>query len=224
MKSFPYEFASKKRLLFYPEEPDDFTGDVLEIGPGRGDFLLSEAAANPDTRYVAVELKKRRYFKLARRVEKRELHNVLLIHGDARIVLPKCFRDGTFQCAYVLFPDPWPKRRHAEMRLLSQEFLNLLTRLLRTDGEFIFGTDAQDYMEWVIENAESVPGLQRTRLGASGGTPTPEWIPTFYEQKWRDDGRIIRFVGYRKLNGAMPANGGGKPRTPADTPQGPGYA
>jgi tRNA (guanine-N7-)-methyltransferase len=219
MKSFPYEFASKKRLLFYPREPDTFEGDVLEIGPGRGDFLLSEAAANPATRFVAVELKKRRYFKLARRVERRDLHNVLLIHGDARVVLPKCFRNGTFQRAYVLFPDPWPKRRHTEMRLLNHEFLRLLTRLLRQDGEIVLGTDAQDYMDWAIENADAVPGLQRTELGEYGGTPTPDWVPTFYEQKWRDDGRTIRFVGFRKVNGPGPASRAGIIRAPADAPQ-----
>lgn len=221
MKSFPYEFASKKRVLFYPEEPETFDGDVLEIGPGRGDFLLSEAAANPDTRYVAVELKKRRYFKLARRVEKRELRNVLLIHGDARIVLPKCFGDDTFERIYVLFPDPWPKRRHTGMRLLNHAFLCLLTRLLRQDGELILGTDAQDYMDWAIENADAVPGLERTKVGQSGGTPTPDWVPTFYEQKWRDDGRTIRFAGYRKVSPAKSLSRAGGVRAPAVTPQGP---
>lgn len=201
MKFFPYEFAARKRVLFHPEEPETFEGDVLEIGPGRGDFLLSEAETHPQTRFVAVEIKKRRFFKLARRVETRRLKNVLLIQGDARIVLPKRFHEGTFEKAYVLFPDPWPKRRHAEMRLLNRDNLAMLARLLKEGGELIIATDALDYLDWVVENAQSVASLERTGLGASGTLPAPNWMPTFYEQKWRDEGRTIRFVGYRRVAG-----------------------
>jgi tRNA (guanine-N7-)-methyltransferase len=198
MKSFPYEFASQRKPLFYPGEPASFTGDVLEIGPGRGEFLLSEAEARPDRRFVAIEIKKRRFYKIAKRIEKRGLTNILLIQGDARIVVPACFAEGTFERVYVLFPDPWPKRRHTSMRLLSCEFLRVLTRVLKPGGDLILGTDAQEYLKWVTRNIAQVPELESMPLAHSGGSPSISWAPTFYEEKWRSEGRTINFLSYRK--------------------------
>ena len=198
MRSFPYEFASQRRPLFHPQEPSSFEGDILEIGPGRGDFLLAEAEAQPAQRFVAIEIKKRRYYKLVKRVEKRGLKNILLIQGDARIVLPACFPEGTFAKIYVLFPDPWPKRRHTSMRLLSCEFLAALARVLRRGGELILATDAQEYLKWVTRNVNQIPEFESTALGESGESPSIDWAPTTYEKRWRAEGRTIRFVGYRK--------------------------
>ncbi|MEW5993813.1 MAG: hypothetical protein AB1744_05385, partial [Candidatus Zixiibacteriota bacterium] len=89
MKQFPWEFEASKEILFYPDKPDKCAGDVLEVGPGRGDLLLSLASTFPEKRFVAVEVGKKRYYKLIPRMEKRDLHNILLIQGDARIVLPR---------------------------------------------------------------------------------------------------------------------------------------
>lgn len=198
MRAFPYEHASKRRPLFHPTEPATFTGDILEIGPGRGDFLLAEAEAHPELRFVAIEIKKRRYRKLAKRVDRKGLTNILLIQGDARIVLPEFYRDGTFERVYVLFPDPWPKRRHTEMRLLGCTFLNILARVLRPGGELVLGTDAQDYLTWVNRNVTQIPEFESTDLGASGESLSTNWRPTVYEEKWRAEGRTISFVSYRK--------------------------
>jgi tRNA (guanine-N7-)-methyltransferase len=198
MRAFPYEHESKRRPLFHPGEPSSFSGDILEIGPGRGDFLLSESEAHPNLRFVAIEIKKRRYFKIAKRIDERGLTNILLIQGDARIVLPEFYGAGTFERIYVLFPDPWPKRRYTEMRLLGCEFLRVLVRVLRAEGELILGTDAQDYLEWVNKNVAEVPEFERMDLGLSGESLSTNWRPTSYEDRWRAEGRTIRFVSYRK--------------------------
>lgn len=201
MRAFPYEHASKRRTFFHPEEPATFSGDILEIGPGRGDFLLAEAEAHPELRFVAIELKKRRYNKLAKRIGKRGLTNILLIYGDARIVLPEFYHEGTFARIYVLFPDPWPKRRHTEMRLLGCEFLRVLVWVLKPGGELILGTDAQEYLKWVNRNVAQVPEFDRSTLGASGESLSTNWTPTLYEERWRAEGRTISFVSYRKKTG-----------------------
>lgn len=198
MRAFPYEHASKRRPLFHPGEPATFTGDVLEIGPGRGDFLLAEAEAHPEWRFVAIEIKKRRFRKLATRVDRKGLTNVLLVQGDARLVLREFCDDGTFERVYVLFPDPWPKRRHTEMRLLGCEFLRVLIRVLRPGGELVLGTDAQEYLVWVNRNVAQVPEFESVDLGPSGESLSTNWRPTYYEEKWRAEGRSISYVCYRK--------------------------
>jgi tRNA (guanine-N7-)-methyltransferase len=121
------------------------------------------------------------------------------MQGDARIVLPAFFPEGTFERVYVLFPDPWPKRRHTGMRLLGCEFLGVLARLLRPGGELVLGTDAQDYLVWVMGNVRQVPALQDMANGPSDAPPTSDWVPTFYEEKWRAEGRPIRFLTCRRI-------------------------
>lgn len=200
MKTFPLDYESKKEILFYPDKPDNFEGDILEIGPGRGDFLLSAAEQNPDQKLVAIELGKRRYFKLIPRIEKKGLTNILLVHGNARIVLPRYFKPQTFAKIYVLFPDPWPKKRHYPNRLMSVEFITLLTECLRTGGDLLFATDFWPYADWVVDNVDEVPQLQS--LGKPFFTTIEDiayYSPSFFEKKWRDEGRAIYYMRYQKI-------------------------
>ena len=199
MRRFPFHHAEKRDPIFFPEKPEEFAADVLEIGPGRGDFLFSTAEANPDQAFVAIELKKRRFRKLCSRVEKRGLNNVLVIYGDGRIIVPRFYPEETFQSIFVLFPDPWPKRRHEPMRLLSTEFLDAMALRLRVGGELVVATDDAKYRDWVVKQATRVALLEPTDMHESGRTPTAEWVPTFYEQRWREEGRTIVYFSYRRV-------------------------
>jgi len=195
VRSFPLEFESKKEILFYPRKPETFSGDILEIGPGRGDFALSAAAQNPDRQLVVIEIDKGRYYKLIPRIEKNGLNNILLIQGNARIVLPRFFAPETFEKTYVLFPDPWPKKRHIPHRLMSIEFINLLSGLLKPSGEFFFASDFWTYADWVIDNLTRVPELRNAgRPYFVDMADIAYYRPTFFEQKWREDGRTIYYV------------------------------
>lgn len=200
MREFPYEYEAKKEILFHPGKPDTFAGDILEIGPGRGDFLLSTAEQLPDKKLVAIELGKRRYLKLARRIERRGLINILLIQGDARIILPKFFAPGAFEKVYVLFPDPWPKRRHAPQRLISVEFVRLLSEMLKRDGNLFFATDYWSYADWVVDNVRRIGDLRNEGRPYFATIEEIEYYsPSFFEQKWRDEGRAIYYMRYKKL-------------------------
>ena len=200
MKSFPWEFESKKEILFYPEKPDAFDGDILEIGPGRGDLLLSLAALFSTKKFVAVEVGKKRYYKLIPRIEKKELVNILLIQGDARIILPRYFDEETFEKIYVLFPDPWPKKRHALKRLLTTEFIRLLAKLLKVEGDLIIATDVRQYAEWVVENAEQVVTLKSMGSPFVDSSVLDNYETTFFETKWREEGRAIYYLWYRRCS------------------------
>lgn len=186
--------------MFYPCQPESLRGDILEIGPGRGDFLLSAAKQCPDKKLVAIELDKGRYYRLIPRIEKSGVTNILLIQGDARAILRRFFAKGSFEKIYVLFPDPWPKRRHIPHRLMSTEFLNFLAEMLCPDGELHSATDFQPYAEWVVDNAQRVNQLKNVgNPYMSDITDMPYYNPTFYETKWRKDGRTIFYLRYKKL-------------------------
>ncbi len=198
-KQFPLEWEARKPIYHYPDEPLTVTGDILEIGPGRGDMLLWLAGQHPEKRFVAVELMVSRYKKLIRRIERLGLTNLRLIRGNARLVLPKFFSTPCFERIYILFPDPWPKERHSFHRLLSVEILILLSSLMKENGELIFATDHAPYAEWVVRNAEHVDTVRN--LGTPFSTdsaliPNPD--RTYFEKKWREEGRDILFVHLQK--------------------------
>ena len=198
-RQFPFEFEARKPILFYPQQVEPITGDVLEIGPGRGDLLLWLAAAHPQKRYVAIEMMMKRYGKLITRAEKRGIANVQLIRGNARIIIPRYFTTPCFERIYVLFPDPWPKPRHAHQRLLSVEFLNQLAQILNPEGDIVLATDWQPYADWVIENVSVVPALRNTGNPYSlEANLNPSGQQTFFEALWRSKGREIYFVRIMK--------------------------
>lgn len=196
MKHFPYDFEARKEILFYPAKPDIFSGDILEIGPGRGDALLFLASMEPTKKFMAVEIGKKRYFRLIPRLEKKGIQNVLLIRGDARVVLPQFLSEAKFEKIYVLFPDPWPKERHTFRRLLTLEFLTLLAHYLKAGGELVVATDVESYATATMDHLKKISDLKEKKL--SDDSPLP--IQTFFEQKWRGEGKKIHSMVFVKKN------------------------
>lgn len=199
MRTFPYEYQALKEIKFYPQKPDDFSAHSLEIGPGRGDFLLSVAEKYPERKFVAIELGKRRYYKMIPRIEKKGLTNIILINGNARIVINEYFDKAQFDKAYILFPDPWPKKRHIPNRLMSIEFLRMITGLIKRGGHIYSATDYWPYAIWATDN------LKRIRRLRSEANPLftnidaiDDYNPSFFEKKWRDEGRAIYYMKYRR--------------------------
>lgn len=199
VKHFPYEYKKQHEILFYPGKPDDFSGYSLEIGPGRGDFLLSAAEMHPDKKFVAIELGKKRYYKLIPRIEKKGLTNILLICGDSRIVINELFGSARFEKTYVLFPDPWPKKRHVFNRLLSIEFIRLVSSVIAPGGHFFAATDYYPYAVWTTANLQKVDELENTAEDLFTTIDMiDDYTPSFFEQKWRSEGRHIYYMRYKK--------------------------
>ncbi len=199
MREFPYSYAAKKKIPVYPDGNISGRGDILEIGPGRGDFMLNMAKRCPEKTIVGIELGQKRYNKLIPRIEKHGLTNIILLGGDARIALPRYFSGHRFEMIYVLFPDPWPKRRHIPQRLMSIDFMTLLTSRLIDNGHLFVATDFWSYADWVVDNAEAVDGLKNT------GHPffirrdeMPNYSQSYFEQKWRIEGRMIYYMRFEK--------------------------
>lgn len=195
-KEFPFDFELKKEILVCPEGPLPRSADILEIGPGRGDFLLSAAASQRRKIFITIEVKKRRFFHIAARLKKGSIENVTILQGDARVVIPTFFSENTFEKIYCLFPDPWPKDRHAFHRLLNEKFLWLIAFTLRPGGSFIFATDDLPYASWVSEEASRVTWWRREE--GSEEKIRGLFPETFYENKWRALGRKIILLEFRK--------------------------
>lgn len=144
--------------LLTPEENRGKWGELckgkklcLEIGCGKGSFVLGMAKKHPDRFFVAME-KVRDVIMLA--MEKvladGEIENVRFIAGDAED-LPKIFADGEIDEIYLNFSDPWPKARHAKRRLTYRKFLEMYKALLKPDGVIYFKTDNRPFFDFSLE-------------------------------------------------------------------------
>lgn len=117
----------------------------IEIGFGRGDFLLDRAARRPDTVFLGYEVRTKTVRLALRRLEKGGLANLWLSDDDVRVGLPPAIPDARVDAMHVLFPDPWWKAQHKAKRLFSPPFVDLLGAKLRPGGYLHFKSDVEQY-------------------------------------------------------------------------------
>jgi tRNA (guanine-N7-)-methyltransferase len=159
----------------------------VELGFGKGRFLLARAAAAPERRLVGVEVAAEYYRRVVRAARRRGLENLLLLRGEALFLLAAVLPRGFAAAVHVYFPDPWPKSRHQKRRLFDPESVDLVLGLLGPGGRLSFATDHLEYGGEVEELLRSCPGLEVARRAA----PWPEGARTNYEAKYLAEGRPI---------------------------------
>ena len=117
----------------------------VEIGCGKGKFLLARAEENPKTFFIGIDKAGKWMKKSAARLEKKRLNNLKFIKGDVREVLEKIIPKKSVDVFHIYFPDPWPKRRHNKRRTLDGDFFLLLHERLKSKGLIEIATDYLDY-------------------------------------------------------------------------------
>ncbi len=128
----------------------------LEIGSGHGGFALAFAAANPGVDFVAMEWREKFASWTRARAVDRKLANLLVLHADARLELPRLFAEDSLDCIHLQFPDPWWKRRHQKRRVVDPTFTPLLMSRLKPGALLEVRTDVQargEEMRAVLEGA-----------------------------------------------------------------------
>ena len=134
-------------------------GEVwLEVGFGGAEHLLWQAEQNPDITLLGVEPFLNGVAKAVRGIVDNKLGNILLHRGDARDVL-KLLPDSSLERVFVLFPDPWPKARHNKRRIINEDFLADLHRVIKPGGTFRFGSDIIHYVDWTLTRLKRHGGL-----------------------------------------------------------------
>ena len=134
----------------------------LEIGPGRGAFALDHAARHPELDLVVIETRRSDCELIRARASKRGLRNLMVLHGDARLLLPRLFPPGSLSALHVQFPDPWWKTRHHKRRMVDVDFARKARDLLVAGGEVDFRTDVPAYARegeqtWLEAGFEKLP-------------------------------------------------------------------
>jgi len=158
----------------------------VEIGFGNGEFLAEVASRHPENNYVGFELTLTCIEKAARKFHAAGLTNVRMVRLDGRFGLRELFPDASVRRVIVNFPCPWPKARHAERRLVNEEFARTLAAVLEPGGAFELTTDALFFAEEARGNLEATGCFDVQGPREIQGEPR-----TRYERKWRSQGRAI---------------------------------
>jgi tRNA (guanine-N7-)-methyltransferase len=175
-------------------------GEVwLEIGFGAGEHLVEQAKANPDVGILGCEPFLNGIVAALASLKREDVSNVRLRHGDAQAVI-EAVPDAFFSRVFVLYPDPWPKRRHNKRRLIAQGVIDALARVMRKGAELRFATDIDDYAGWTLARFLA---SQHFRWAAAQADewrrPWPEWRPTRYEAKARSENRRSVYLTFVRL-------------------------
>jgi tRNA (guanine-N7-)-methyltransferase len=165
---------------------------VMEIGSGKGRFLISSATEQPDANFVGIEKSLHYHRVICDRVLKRGLPNVRLVNHDAFLVLQKMVAAGALAEIHIYFPDPWPKKRELKRRIIRAEALTEMRRTLAPGGSGVFVTDHRDYYEVA---APLIAQFFRSEAREPGPDDPPR---TNYEAKYRAEGRPIYEVRFWK--------------------------
>jgi tRNA (guanine-N7-)-methyltransferase len=156
---------------------------TLEIGFGNGDNLAAQAGTHPERNYLGIEVHRPGVGRLLLGLEERQLPNVRIICHDAVEVLAHQVAPHTLDEVLILFPDPWPKKRHHKRRLVQAPFVELVADRLRVGGVLRFATDWQPYADAALEVMNANPHLHNL---ARDGTFVPrpiERTPTRFEKR-----------------------------------------
>jgi tRNA (guanine-N7-)-methyltransferase len=161
----------------------------LEIGFGAGEHLIEQAKAHPDIGFIGCELFLNGLAAALAALEREKLANVRLRGGDA-VALLDAVPDAYFARVFLLYPDPWPKRRHNKRRVVSDSMIGTLARALKPGGDVRFATDVDDYAGWTLRRfLASAEFRWAAERADDWRTPWPNWRPTRYEAKARKERR-----------------------------------
>jgi tRNA (guanine-N7-)-methyltransferase len=170
----------------------------LEIGFGGGEHLAAQARAHPETGIIGCEPFVNGMAKLLAVVDHEGLANVRLWDQDATLLIPR-LPASCLDRVYLLYPDPWPKRRQRKRRFLSDETLVTLARIMRPGAELRFATDIDDYAGWALSRVLRSPDFDwpATRPD-QWRKPWDGWPGTRYEAKALSEGRVPSYLTFKR--------------------------
>jgi tRNA (guanine-N7-)-methyltransferase len=167
----------------------------LEIGSGKGRFLLERAAKHPERNFLGIDYAWRFLREGHAHAMQRRLENVRFLKAEASDVVHRLVRDESLDIVHIYFPDPWPKRQQRKRRLLTPDFFKLLHRRLVPGGQLELATDNFEYLivfkKALVEAGDTL--WSRVRESRNERLLDPE-ILTHFEAKYRRQGRLLYYI------------------------------
>ena len=169
----------------------------FEIGFGYGEHTEQQALLNKDACIIACEVYIDGVISLLNKMENKNIDNIKIFNGDARLLLEK-FPNNSLDKIFILFPDPWPKKKHNKRRIINNEFIDLIKSKLKIGGTLLFASDILDYINWTIDCIGDK--LQKNFNDITNCKQEPKWwVQTKYQKKAIKEGRESYFLEFSKL-------------------------
>jgi tRNA (guanine-N7-)-methyltransferase len=170
----------------------------LEIGFGGGEHLVIQAEHHPEISFIGCEVFENGIAKVLAHIKRQRIENIRLFTDDARLLIA-ALPPVSIERVFVLFPDPWPKRRHEGRRLISCETLDALAGVMTDGGELRLATDDRDLLSWMLERITDHPAFKWLARCPRDWCERPaDWPPTRYEEKAGAAGRLAIFLRFRR--------------------------
>ncbi|MEZ5757749.1 MAG: tRNA (guanosine(46)-N7)-methyltransferase TrmB [Emcibacteraceae bacterium] len=170
----------------------------LEIGFGKGEHLVEQAKANPNIGFIGCEPFINGVSGLIDHMVRDNVTNIRIFKDDARLLMD-ALPDQSISRAFILFPDPWPKKRHHKRRVVNPGNLAVLSRILKMNAELRIGTDHHDYCRWILARLlENEDFDWKSDHPDNWHVRPDDWPPTRYEQKALKAGRKSAYMTFIK--------------------------
>jgi tRNA (guanine-N7-)-methyltransferase len=163
----------------------------LEIGSGKGGFLISRATSNPHIRMLGIEWANKFFKYIADRIARREIENVHVMRTDAKFFVMNHLPPECIDVLHLYHPDPWPKARHHKRRLMQPDFVEAALRALKPSARWLIQSDHEEYFHEMRDLLDARGELSQIPWENRESTPGPEWEGTNFEIKYVREGREI---------------------------------
>ena len=173
----------------------------IEIGSGKGTFLLQESQQRVEPNYLGFEWAAEFYRYAADRIRRNHILNVKMVHGDATEFLRFWCEDNVADVLHLYFSDPWPKTRHHKRRVIQDATLKTFHRVLKPGGILHVVTDHEDLWNWCDEHfARNTTMFTKSPFSASPSASDGELVGTNFERKYRTEGRPFFATTLNRVN------------------------
>jgi tRNA (guanine-N7-)-methyltransferase len=173
----------------------------VEIGFGGGEHLADQAERHPEMGFIGCEVFENGIAKLLARIKRSCIENIRIFTDDGRLLIA-ALPPASIDRVFILFPDPWPKRRHERRRIVSRGTLDALARIMTDGAELRLATDDSNLLSWMLERATDHPALVwLARRPCDWRRRLPDWPQTRYEEKAQAAGRPAIFLRFRRQVG-----------------------
>lgn len=170
----------------------------MEIGFGQGEHVAALMKENPDTGYLGAEPFINGVAGLVKEVQILGQRNVRILHDDG-MKLARSLAPASLDGIYVLNPDPWPKKRHHERRIIKPQNLDVLAKIIKPGGSLILSTDVPDLADWMVTHTFNHPAFEWQASEAKDFWTRPDgWHPTRYELKGANHSKRMCYLLFRR--------------------------
>ncbi len=184
-------FAQQEGLIDFAVLYGNSNPVEIEIGSGKGTFLVHRAKARPDVNFLGIEWARAFCQYAADRMCRWGLSNVRMLRADAQDLFTRRVPDDSLQRVHIYFPDPWPRLRHHKRRLIKSSFVSILHAKLRIGGQLAVVTDHRDYARQIEWSILSQKGFATVPFPTTHGAQEDEIVGTNFERKYVAEGRAF---------------------------------